>query len=390
MNRVLTGPNSNHIHSWYFLTLLTAGHFFSDFYVNFLPILLPFAISQLGLSLTLSGILTMIFSVASNLLQPVCGYYIDRSGYTWLLLWTIPLTAIFICWAGLAPSVPILFAAVTLSGLASSVFHPLASSMTTKIIRPESKGLAVSIFVAGGNFGFALAPIILTIFFATFSLDAIMWLTVPGIVLTAFYLHSRLYRLPLAAKTRLAEDAPKLYQSPTLLKLTLVMSLRSWPQYALTTFLPILLSARGTELTTVGLMLTVFLLGGAIGGFIGGFLGDRYGYQRCILASLALSVIPCSIFLYLADTSLLAWIMIFLLGACMQSTVPASVVWAQKVMPQGAAMASGMMLGLSFGLGGVGAAITGVLADHIGLYEALVLTIIPLLISIPILYKIKQ
>ncbi|MBQ5636637.1 MAG: MFS transporter, partial [Selenomonadales bacterium] len=92
MNRVLTGSNSNHIHSWYFLTLLTVGHFFSDFYVNFLPILLPFAISQLGLSLTLSGILTMIFSVASNLLQPVCGYYIDRSGYTWLLLWTIPLT----------------------------------------------------------------------------------------------------------------------------------------------------------------------------------------------------------------------------------------------------------------------------------------------------------
>lgn len=381
---------SSSIHSWYLLALLTIGHFLSDFYVNFLPILLPFAISQLGLSLTLSGMLTMIFSITSNLLQPVCGYYIDRSGYSWLLLWTIPLTAIFICFAGIAPTIPILFAAVTFSGLASSVFHPLASSMTTKVIRPEVKGLAVSIFVGGGNFGFALAPIILTYFFATFSLDAIMWLTLPGLILTAFYIHSKLYRLPIASGDLTADDAPKWYQSPTLLKLTLVMSLRSWPQYALTTFLPILLGARGVELTTIGIMLTVFLLGGAIGGFIGGFLGDRYGYRRCIFTSLVLSIIPCSIFLYLADTSVLAWIMIFLLGACMQSTVPASVVWAQKIMPQGAAMASGMMLGLSFGLGGVGAAITGVLADHIGLYEALVLTLIPLVLSLPILLRTKE
>lgn len=383
-------PQSSSIHSWYLLALLTIGHFLSDFYVNFLPILLPFAISQLGLSLTLSGMLTMIFSITSNLLQPVCGYYIDRSGYSWLLLWTIPLTAIFICFAGIAPTIPILFAAVTLSGLASSVFHPLASSMTTKVIRPEVKGLAVSVFVGGGNFGFALAPIILTYFFATFSLDAIMWLTLPGLILTAFYIHSKLYRLPIASGGLTADDAPKWYQSPTLLKLTLVMSLRSWPQYALTTFLPILLGARGVELTTIGIMLTVFLLGGAIGGFVGGFLGDRYGYRRCIFTSLVLSIIPCSIFLYLADTSVLAWIMIFLLGACMQSTVPASVVWAQKIMPQGAAMASGMMLGLSFGLGGVGAAITGVLADHIGLYEALVLTLIPLVLSLPILLRTKE
>lgn len=383
-------PLSNNLHSWYFLTLLTAGHFFSDFYVNFLPILLPFAISQLGLSLTLSGILTMIFSVMSNLLQPICGYYIDRSGYTWLLLWTIPLTAIFICLAGLTPTVALLFVTVTLSGLASSVFHPLASSMATKVIRPASRGLAVSIFVAGGNFGFALAPIILTYFFATFSLDAIMWLTIPGIVLTGFYLHSRLYRLPIATACQASADAPKWYQSSLLMRLTLIMSLRSWPQYALTTFLPILLAYRGIELTTVGFMLTVFLLGGAIGGFIGGFLGDKYGYRRTILGSLAFSVLPGILFLYHADTSLLSWITIFLLGAGMQSTVPASVVWAQKIMPQSAALASGMMLGLSFGMGGVGAAVTGVLADYIGLYEALLLTIIPLLLTIPLLYTTHE
>lgn len=389
MNRPNLPSNSN-LHSWYFLTLLTAGHFFSDFYVNFLPILLPFAISQLGLSLTLSGILTMIFSVMSNLLQPICGYYIDRSGYTWLILWTIPLTALFICLAGLSPTITLFFVTVTLSGLASSVFHPLASSMATKVIRPTSRGLAVSIFVAGGNFGFALAPIILTYFFATFSLDAIMYLMIPGIVLSLFYLHSRLYRLPIASPVQGDDHAPKWYQSPLLMRLTLIMSLRSWPQYALTAFLPILFASRGIELTIAGLMLTVFLLGGAIGGFIGGFLGDRYGYRRTILCSLIFSVLPGIVFLYLADTSPLAWITIFLLGAGMQSTVPASVVWAQKIMPQGAALASGMMLGLSFGMGGVGAAITGVLADYIGLYEALLLTIIPLLITIPLLYRTQE
>ncbi len=176
MNRTTTPQ----VHSWYLLSLLAGGHFLSDFYVNFLPILLPFAISQLGLSLTLSGMLTMFFSISSNFLQPVFGYYIDRSGYTGLLLLTIPISALFICLSGIVPSIPLLFLTVTLSGLAASLFHPLASSLVTIATRPERQGFAVSLFVAGGNFGFALAPVILTFFFAAFSLDAILWLAIPG------------------------------------------------------------------------------------------------------------------------------------------------------------------------------------------------------------------
>ncbi len=174
------------------------------------------------------------------------------------------------------------------------------------------------------------------------------------------------------------------------MKLNLVMSLRSWPQYALTTFLPILMAQRGYDVALIGILLTVFLAGGAVGGFVGGYLGDRYGCRICILCSLFLAIFPGAYFLAFPSTDVSAWIAIFLFGACMQSTVPSSVIWAQKIMPQNAAMVSGMMLGLAFGLGGVGAAITGVLADHIGLYTALLLTIVPLILTVPLTFTIKS
>lgn len=371
----------------YSVALLAAGHFCSDFYVTFLPGLLPVVMDRLGLSLTLSGLLVMVYSFSSNIIQPVVGYMIDRSGFTWLILVTIPVSALFICLSPLAGNVSMLFVFITLSGLASALFHPLASALLGKVASEEKKGLAMSFFIGGGNVGVAAAPLAVILFLQYYPAEALLWLAVPGILLTLGYGFAGVHRIKLVSDRReqkASRAATPWYRSVNLLKLNLVMGLRSWPQNAVPNFLAIWLVQQGQSAALAGMMLTVFFFGGAVGSVFGGYLGDRFGRKNCIIGSLAVCIPALYLFLMSRDTSLLTWTALFISGAGLQSTLPSSIVWAQDMLPDNAAMASGMMLGLSYGLGGVGAAITGAAADRIGLESALLWSIVPLVVAIGI------
>lgn len=373
---------------WYCLFLLTAGHFLSDFYANFLPALLPVVITKLGLSLTLSGLLVMVFAITSSMLQPICGYFVDRSGYTWLLLTTLPISALFICFSSLSTNTAMLFGAVAFSGIATSLFHPLGSSLVGKTTSISRKSVAMSIFIGGGNLGYALAPAIIIYFLVHYGLDYLPLLIIPSIILTLAFYISGLQRINLAVNQHVVREDQPWYKSKSILKLNAVMALRSWPQVAIPTFLPVMLTSQGHSPILAGQMLTVFLLGGALGGLIGGYCGDRIGYKKCILVSLLFCLFPTYLFLANPSINWITWSMLALCGAALQSMVPSSIIWAQAILPKNAAMASGMMLGLTFGLGGVGTAVTGALADYIGLESALLWTIAPLVLAIPLAVSI--
>lgn len=379
-------------HSWYFVLLLTMGHFFSDFYANFLPALLPIIMPKIGLSLSMSGILIMVLSFTSNVLQPFFGYMMDKKNLNWLLLVTVPGGAFFICYTGLINTQFMLFLLVALSGLSVSMFHPLGSSMVSRVSSTHKLGLSVSIFVAGGNIGFALAPVIIIYFTELFGLTALPLLAVPSFILALFYYKSGLYRPQL----RVVGKAPKpfslksLFKQLDLIKLNIAMGLRAWTHVAVTTFLPILLVTYGYDLTFAGIMLTIFLMGAALGGLAGGYLSDRFGLKKIVAASLALGILPTYLLLTTQTMDVFAWILLFLCGAGLQGSAPSSLVWAQKLLPNNAGMTSGMMLGLSFGLGGIGAAVTGVAADYVGLPTALLWTVFPLALAAVITLTIKD
>lgn len=373
--------------SAYFVALLTAGHFFSDFYVTFLPGLLPMLIERLGLSLTVSGLLVMVYSFASNILQPVFGYFVDKSGYSWIVLITVPIAALFICLAATADSIGVLFIYITLAGLASALFHPLGSALLSKVSTEQNKGLGMSFFIGGGNIGVALAPAAVIFFLLHYGADNLIWLAVPGFLLSIVYYFSKVHQVMITSSntpsTASASGKPW-YKSPDLIKLNLVMGLRSWPQAVIPSFLPVWLVQKGISPTFAGTMLTIFLAGGAVGAVFGGYVGDKMGRKRCILGALALCVPALYAFLRTDEVSLVTWLALGISGAALQATLPSSIVWAQEMLPSNAAMASGMMLGLSFGLGGLGAAITGAVADIIGLEQALLWTIAPLLVALAI------
>lgn len=379
-------------HSWYAVTLLTTGHFFSDFYANFLPALLPIVMPKLGLSLTMSGLLVMILSFTSNVLQPFFGYIMDKRSLNWLLLLTIPGGAIFICLTGLADTKTMLFVLVTLSGLAVSIFHPLGTSLISKAANTSKLGLSISIFVAGGNLGFALAPVIIVYFTENYGLSALPLLIIPSLILSVALYHSGLSKPSLRSVTvtKNLSNLTKFSEQIDLIKLNIAMGLRAWTHVSVTTFLPVLLVSQGHSATFAGIMLTIFLIGAALGGLYGGYLSDRLGCKKVIIASLALGILPTYLFLSSLEITWWTWIVLFLCGAGLQGSAPSSLVWAQRLLPNNAGMASGMMLGLSFGLGGIGAAITGALADSITLATSLLLTTIPLALAALITVTIPE
>lgn len=370
--------------------LLTAGHFCNDFYTNYLPGLLPVFVSQFGLSITLSGLLVMVHALTSSVLQPVFGYFMDRSSPTKLILLTLPGSAILIASAGLMPSTALLFFCVAASGLISAVFHPLATGLLGRVIPEHRKGLAMSLFVGGGNFGFAAAPAVVMFMLASFGMPSLLVLALPGLLLTLAYYRQDIHRIQLSSRPVKGHDAFDLieakpwYRSPSVLCLNLVMGLRSWVQLILSTLLPLWLARRGFSPAVAGTLLTVFLASGATGGLTGGWFGDRFGHKRMIIAAMSFCLPALYLFFTLPELSWLSWVLIILVGAALQGTMPSSIVWAQSLMPDKAAMASGMMLGLSYGLGGLGTAATAAAADFIGLDAALLWTLLPYSLAIPL------
>ena len=379
---------------WGWVLLLALTHFTSDFYNNFLPPMLPFLVDTMHISLTTGGLLAMVYSITSCLLQPFFGYWVDRQGATWPLIATIPASAFFICLSGEAPSPLFLFLLVAIAGTVSSVFHPLASALVARVTDPSHRAFSMSLFISGGNIGFAVAPALLTGYLASWGLESLWFLFFPALALAIICLASRLHLVPLRDQPQFTfqEDttAPSWYRSKPLLLLNTAMTLRCWTQVAFLTFLPLLLPLWGASAALGGTFLTVYLLGGALGSFCGGWAGDRWGHARCIQGCLLLALLSLGLFLFSNSLSWSAWVLIFLGGAGLQGSLPSSIVWAQTILPQNAAMASGMMLGLTFGLGGVGAAISGAWADLWGISLSLAISLLPLLLASVLLRRIPS
>ncbi|MGO5440170.1 MFS transporter [Megamonas funiformis] len=369
--------------------LLAMGHFFNDFYCNFLPILLPILIPKLGLSLTLSGALVMVMSLSANVLQPVFGYFMDKYNFNKIMPMIIPFGAIFICLTNWASNFIVLAVLIGLSGLAVSTFHPMGAGLVSKVAPDGKISTCISLFVAGGSFGFALAPILLVYFMQMYSLDYLPILIIPAIILGVLMYSSGLSKARFVNEQvakNMHFNLAQILQNKPLMLLNISMGLRAWLFTALVTFLPLWAIEKGCDNTLSGWILTIYLCGSVIGGLIGGALNDKIGYKKVILWALIFTLIPTMYFLFAQQIDILMYIALFVGGGLVMAANPGAIVWGQDLLPDNPGMASGMMLGLSFGLGGFGTMLTGSLAESYGLTMALALTAILLVISIVLVY----
>ena len=372
--------------------LLSTGHAMVDFYANFLPILLPLLMLKFDLSLTMCGVLVMVASVTTNMLQPFFGYLMDKQNFSPLLPYIVPAAAVPMCMVGFAGNTMLLFVFVAVTGTAVAAYHPLSSMLVGRTAAEGRGNGMMSYFIAGGNAGMAFVPLVLVAFLEQLSLAALPLLILPAALMGLLFVRSGLCAVS-SLPEHAVQSRPKLSSvlfARTTITLNLAMGLRCWTHGAFGTFLPLLLVGNGEDTSAAGLFLTIFMVGGMMGGLFGGNLADKFTGRGIIVTFLALGILPCAYYFTHVSADTLGGIVLFAAGFALMAPQPSSIIWAQQALPENAAMASGMMLGMSFGLGSLGVAATAALGDVIGLEPALIISVLALPLATLLAYMTPE
>lgn len=358
------------------VALILLSHAVVDASQNILPVVLPLLQDRFGLSYSQVGLAAALLSVSSSIIQPIFGWLSDRWGTQWFLPAGILWTSILMGLVGLVPSYWSLLLVMTLTGVGTAAYHPVAAIAAAHAAR-DQQGLGVSFFSVGGNLGFALGPIVMTWLLAWANLQGTIILIIPGF-LTAALMHAcrSQIEVPCArpAHRRAQESTPMPWANLT--ALCGVITLRSWGYSGLIIFIPLFLREQGIPLSVAGRALFVFLFFGALGGMLGGHLSDRVGRQRVIAASLLTFPLLMALALWLSGP--LQWVVLAIAGMALLASFSVTVVFAQEMLPQHLGLASGLTLGLAFGAGGLGVGMSGLMADLLGLRTSVwILVLLP-------------
>jgi FSR family fosmidomycin resistance protein-like MFS transporter len=350
------------------MAVLAGGHALADTCQGAVPALLPFLIAERGYSYAAASALVLAATVSSSVVQPVFGYYADRRSLGWLMPAGLLVASVGMGLAGVMASYGLTFLAIVVGGLGIAAFHPEGSRFAN-YVSGRKRASGMSLFSLGGNAGFALGPILVTPLLVAFGPPGALVLIAPGVVvagIVAFEM-KRLMAFrpaPLAA----GESAPNLGEDrwrPFAL-LGGVTAARTFVYFGLLTFVPLYyVSELHTSKAAGNTALALMLIGGAAGTALGGPLADRVGRRRVVLTSLA--VLPALILAFHASGQGLATVLLVLTGAATVATFSVTVVMGQEYLPNRIGVASGVTLGLSIGLGGVGASLLGLVADRWGL-----------------------
>jgi FSR family fosmidomycin resistance protein-like MFS transporter len=349
------------------LGAVSVCHCLNDIMQSLLPAIYPILKGGFDLNFAQIGLLTFTFQLTASLLQPLIGRFTDRHPQPFSLPVGMGFTLIGLVSLGYATSYPALLLGAALLGLGSSIFHP-ESSRIARLASGGRHGLAQSIFQVGGNFGQALGPLLAAFvvlphgqhsvaWFALLSLTGILILTLLG----QWYAQQTRKPAPARPAASIQNLSPRQVNRALAVLIALMFS-KFFYLASFTSYYIFYLMQRfhlGTQAAQVDLF--IFMAAAAAGTIIGGPIGDRIGRKRVIWVSIA-GIIPFT--LVLPYVGLAATIgLSVIIGVVLSSAFSAIVVYAQELMPGRVGMVSGLFFGLAFGLGGIGAAGFGLLAD---------------------------
>lgn len=351
------------------LLAATLGHFSVDMYSGMLPLILLALTDPLGLSYAQVGLVSMVFSVTSSISQPFFGWLGDRRYHRVLAVVGVAAIATTMGVMRFADQFAQLILLAPIAGLGSAAFHPQGVVLASRT-SAERRGSAMSIFMLGGNSGFAIGPLFGAFAFTLAGGYMPEMLAMLGLLQAALiYWVMAEQQRPIEPKIGVPTTNAARATISVMVLLGLVILFRSWVTNSVTTYIPQVVKAQGFSTTVAGNVLFSILLPLAIGGLIGGTLSDRVGRRRVLIVSTAL-VCPALLGLLRVSGSL-SFIFAPLLGIAMGASLPVTLVMAQQMIPRGMGMMSGAVLGFTFIAGALGVAVSGVLADHLGLVQTM-------------------
>lgn len=351
------------------MTSLSLGHLASDLAQGAPPALLVYLKPKLGLSYTETAAVILAATLSSSIIQPAFGLWSDRRGAQWLLAAGVALGGLGIAFAAISPNYPLLLALVFLSGVGIGAFHPEGAKFAG-FASGDRRATGMALFAIGGNAGFALGPLLVSAGVGAWGLNGGLVLAVPCLAVAAVLVAEgrRLEAIvPARASkrvTRTADDRPG-----ALALLVVIVTLRSVAYFGLFTFVPLWEVAKGHSPSDGTHLLTYVLAAGAIGTIVAGPLADRVGRRPVVFVSFV-TTIPL-ILVYVLVGGGVGQVAAIASGAAIISTFGITLVMSQEYLPSQVAMASGLSVGFSVGLGGVAAVALGAVADAIDLRTAL-------------------
>lgn len=355
------------------LAAISFSHLLNDMMQSLLPALYPMLKSSYALSFGQIGLLTFVYQITASLLQPVIGTFTDRSPRPYSLSVGMGFTLVGLVILAFGGNYGLLLLAATLIGTGSSVFHP-ESSRVARMASGGRHGLAQSVFQVGGNVGSAVGPLVAAFIVlprgqssvAWFSCAALLGMFVLFNVGHWYKLHGVVLLKPRTVTTR-DQTSPHRKEVTTALAVLLALVFSKYFYLAsLSSYYTFYLIDRfNVSVQGAQLYLFIFLAAVALGTVVGGPLGDRFGRKYVIWASI-LGVLPFTLILPHAN---LFWTAVLTvpIGMILASAFPAIVVYAQELLPGRTGTVAGLFFGLAFGMGGVGAAVLGKLADAFGI-----------------------
>lgn len=368
------------------LLAISVAHLLNDAVQSVIPAIYPILKEEFALTFTQIGLITFVFQMTSSILQPFVGRYADRHPSPFALSVGMCISLVGIVLFAFAANFGMMVLSVSVIGMGSSIFHPEASRVA-QMAAGERKGLAQSIFQVGGNGGSAVGPLLAALIILPNGIRAAAWFAV-ALVAGAFvvtkvgFWYRRIVASHMAAEVRrrvsVLDLSPRQVRNAMIVLVVLTFSKQFYLASMSSYFTFFLMDKFGISVRDSQLCLFAFLAASAIGIIAGGWIGDRIGRKYVIWCSI-LGAAPFALMLPYAGL-VMTIVLAVVIGLVISSAFSAILVFATELKPAHVGTIAGLFFGLSFGLGGIGAAFFGWLAEKTSIeFVFQVSTLLPLL-----------
>jgi FSR family fosmidomycin resistance protein-like MFS transporter len=350
---------------------ISFSHFLNDTMQSLIPSVYPILKQSYALDFAQIGLITLAFQFTASLLQPVIGHFTDRKAQPFSLAIGMGFTFFGLLLLSVAQHYGVILIAAALVGLGSAVFHP-ESARIARLASGGRYGFAQSVFQVGGSLGTSMGPLLAASIVVPFGQPSIAWFSsIAFLAIVILWRIGRWYQPQITTKRpaplNAHPDAPSSRRVMTALivLVALLFSKQLYVSSLSSYYIFFLIEKFGVSTQAAQIYLFIFLAANAAGAFFGGPLGDRFGRKYVIWFSI-LGALPFTLALPYAGL-LASAVLTVVIGLIISSATSSIIVFAQELMPHRFGMISGVFFGVAFGIGGLGAAVLGRVADQMGM-----------------------